>query len=372
MKTRNLCLVALFLFAGAARSSAATDKVPLPEVTGPWLDLLKSRDAGTRHAAGTILVDIVRKHPAAANDLVLRMAAEENTDVLVEHEQRLVPLAKESPATVSALIRMIREKQTNYRARNFGVKVLSQVGPAAATPEFVEALAETYCPVPGAYFRIMRALGKDAAPILTAGYRHPDANVRKRSQAALMMIGRTEPTIQKLFEGLQAEPALLQKLREGTPAERVAAVAGLAEIARTTPGTATALANALKNVTDKDVLAEAESRFVTLGRESPEAVAALVAGIRTRDNYRLRMVALKALPKIGANLNCNATVEALGDKYCPVPYMMKRVLLAAGSDALPVLNVARQHANPDVRNAAENILQQMARQAAPISTAPRP
>ena len=148
-------------------------------MTAPWLGLLRSGDAAVRNAAGTALVDIVRKHPAAASDLVRRMADEENGGVAAEHERRLVPLAKESPATVSALIRLIRDKGTNYRARNFGVKVLSQVGPAAATPEFVDALAETYCPVPGAFLRIMRALGKDAAPILTAGYPAPG---RERSQ----------------------------------------------------------------------------------------------------------------------------------------------------------------------------------------------
>ena len=35
----------------------------------------------------------IRKHPAAAGDLVKRMAAEENGDLLAEHERRLVPLA---------------------------------------------------------------------------------------------------------------------------------------------------------------------------------------------------------------------------------------------------------------------------------------
>ncbi len=210
-KTRNLWIVALVFLVGAngianAAHAVRPDSVPLTDVTAPWLDMLKSKDAAMRNAAGTILVDIVRKHPAAAGDLVKCMAAEENGDVLAEHERRLVALAKESPATVSAFIRLIKDKGTNYRARNFGVKVLSQVGPVVGTSEFVDAMAETYCPVPGAFLRIMRALGKDAAPILTTGFRHPNANVRKWSTIGLRTIGRTEPTIQKLFEGLQAEP----------------------------------------------------------------------------------------------------------------------------------------------------------------------
>ncbi len=359
MKTRNLCLVALFLLAGAAGIANANDAVPLGEVTAPWLRMLRSADPSVRTAAATTLVDIVRKHPAAAHDLVRNMAAEENGGVATDYERCLVPLAKDSPATVSALIRMIRDKGTNYRARNFGVKVLSQVGPAVATPDFVEALAENYCPVPGAYMRVMRAIGKDAAPILATAYRHPDANIRNRATVSLRVIGRTEPTIQKLFNDLQAEGGLLLKLRDGVPADRIAAISSLASMARTTPGTGTLLVNFLKDVTDKQVLSEAESRLVALGRESPEVVAALVAGVRSKDNYRVRIMAIKVLPKVGANLNCKATVEALGDHYCPVPGMMRRILLAAGPDALPVLNVARNHGNPDIRGAAENILSRM-------------
>ncbi len=361
MKTRSLWALALFLFVGNA---SAADTIPLAEVMAPWLNLLRSGDAAVRNAAGTVLVDIVRKHPAAAGDLVKHMAAEGNGNVLAEHERRLIPLAKESPATVSALIQLIRHSGSNYRARNFSVKVLSQVGPAVATPEFVDALSETYCPVPGAYLRILRAMGKDAAPILTAGYRHPNANVRKWATIGLRIISRTEPTIQKLFEGLQAEPVLLQKLREGAAAERIAAVAELAEWSRTTPGTVTALMSALKNISDKEVFAEAENRLIALGRESPEAVAALVAGIRGKGSYRVRILAMKALPKVGATLNCQATVEALGDNYCPVPGMMEQILLAAGADALPVLSVAQKHANPAIRAAAENILQRMIKPAA--------
>jgi len=372
MKTRNLWVVGLFLLAGAAGTASAAEAVPLAEVTAPWLEMLKSGDAAVRNAAGTVLLDIARKHPAAANELINRMAVEANGDVLAEHERRVVPLAKESPATVSAFIRLIRDRNTNYRARNFGVKVLSQVGPAAATLEFVDALAVTYCPVPGAFLRIMRAMGKDAAPILTAGFRHPDANVRKWSTIGLRVIGRTEPTIQKLFEGLQAEAPLLQKMREGTPADRVVAVADLAELARTTPGTATALINALKNVYDRDVLVEAEGRLIALGRESPEVVAVLVAGVRSGGDYRLRNLALKVLPKVGANLNCNETVEALGDRSCPVPGAMRRILVAAGPDAVPVLSVAMKHPNPEIRGAAENILQRMPRLAAVVGATLKP
>jgi len=375
MKTRNLSVVALVLVAAGIANATpipAANPVPLAEVTGLWLDLLKSGDAGVRNAAGTALVEIVRKQPAAAGDLVKRMAEEGNGAVLAEHERRLVPLAKESPATVSAFIRLIRDKGTNYRARNFGVKVLSQAGPAAATPEFVDALAETYCPIPGSFLRIMRALGKDAAPILTAGFRHPDANVRKWATIGLRTIGRTEPTIQKLFEGLQAEPPLVQKMREGTPAERVAAVAALAELARITPGTATVLVNALKHVSDKDVLAEAERRLLVLGRESPEVVAALVAGVRDEDDSRVRRVALKVLPKVGATLNCKEMVDALGDDSCPVPDSMRRILLAAGPDALPVLSAALTHTNPDIRKLAESILRRMSKPATAASAVSRP
>ncbi len=367
MKTRNLWMVALFLVAGSAGSASAANNVPLAEMTAPWLGLLKSQDAAVRNAAGTTLVNIVRKHPAAASDLVRHMAAEENGAVSAEHERLLVPLAKESPATVSAFIRLIRDRGTNYRARNFGVKVLSQVGPAVGTPEFVDAMAETYCPVPGAYLRILRAMGKEAGPILATGYRHPDANVRKWSTIGLRNIGRTEPTIQKLLNDLQAEGGLLLKLRDGAQADRIAAITALAEMARTTPGTSTLLVNFLKNVNDKDVLTAAESRLVTLGRESPEAVAALVTAVRSKDSYRVRMVAMKVLPKVGGTLNCKATVEALGEHYCPVPSMMRRILLAAGSDALPVLSVARNHANPDIREAAERIFSVMPRPAAAVA-----
>ena len=342
--------------------------MPLGEVTGPWLGLLKSGDPAVRDAAAAALVDIVRKHPAAAGDLVQRMAEEENAGVLAEHERRLVPLAKESPATVSAFIRLIRDRGTNYRARNFGVKVLSQVGPQisslGATPEFVDALSETYCPVPGAFLRIMRAMGKDAAPILTAGFRHSNPTIRNRATIGLRMLGRTEPTIQKLFEALQAETPLVKKMQEGAPADRVAAVAALAELARTTPGTATVLVNALKNVADKDVLAEAEGRLISLGRESHEVVAALVAGIRSDDDYRLRRLAVKVLPKVGSNLYCNEMVEALADDSCPVPYAMQQILVKAGPDGLPVLGAALQHANPAIRKAAENVLRRMPRPAA--------
>src|SRR5262249_50468440 len=158
--------------------------------------------------------------------------------------RRLAALAKESPPSVSALIQLVREPGTDYRARNFGVKVLSQVGPAAATTEFVEALAETHCPVPGAFFRVMRALGKDATPILTAGFRHATPTIRNRATIGLRALGRKNPDIQKLFDALQAEAPLLQKVREASPAERSAAVTALAELARTTPGTATALVTA--------------------------------------------------------------------------------------------------------------------------------
>jgi HEAT repeat protein len=300
------------------------------------------------------------------------MAAEGDGGVAAEHERRLVALARESPATVSALIRLIRQPETNYRARNFGVKVLSQVGAAAATTEFVEALAETHCPVPGAFLRVMRALGKDATPILTAGFRHANPTIRTRATVALRVLGRTDPAIQKLFDALQAEPPLLQKMREGTPAERGEAVAALAELARTTPGAATVLVNALKGVSDKDVLVEAESRLTVLGRESPEVVAALVAGVRSEDDYHLRRLALKVLPKVGATLNCKETVEALGDHSCPVPGAMRRILFAAGADALPVLGVARKHANPEIRAAAESILQRMPRPAGATSASPQP
>lgn len=371
MKTRNL-VVALFFLAGAAGNASAADTVPLAEMTAPLLDMLKSKDAAVRNAAGTVLVDIVHRHPSAASDLIKRMAEEENGDVLAEHERRLAPLAKESPATVSAFIRLIRDRGTNYRARNFGVKVLSQVGPAVATPEFVDALAETYCPVPGSFLRIMRALGKDAAPILTAGFRHPHANVRKWATIGFRVIGRTEPTIQKLFNDLQAEPALLQKLRDGAPADRIAAVAALAELARTTPGAATVLVNALQDVSDRAILVEAEGRLIELGRESPEVVAALVAGVRSEDNYRLRILAMKVLPNVGATLSCKEMVEALGDHSCPVPGAMRRILLAAGPDALPVLSVALTHANPDIRGAAENILQRMPRPTAAAGAPPKP
>jgi HEAT repeat protein len=372
MKARNLCVVVLFFLIPAVGRASATETVPLAQVTAPWMGLLRSRDAAVRNAAGTALVRIVRKYPAAASALVHRTAGEGDGTVLAEHERRLVPLAKESPATVSALIRLIRDKDTNYRARNFGVKVLSQVGPAAATPEFVDALAETYCPVPGSFLRVMRGLGKDATPILAAGFRHPNANVRKWATIGLRVIGRTEPAIQKLFAGLQAEPLLFQKLREGAPADRVAAVGALAELARTTPGTGTALVNALKGVTDKAILAEAEGRLKALGRESPEVVAALVAGVRTGDEYYLRRLAIRVLPKVGTTLNCKEMVEALGDDDCPVPGAMRRILIAAGPDALPVLAVARKHANPEIRKAAESILQRMSKPAAAASASPRP
>ncbi len=361
MKTRNVWMAALFLMTCAGGTASATDTVLLTEMTASWFGLLKSGDMAVRNAASGALADIVRKHPAAANDVVQRMAAEENGDISAEHVSRLVPLAKESPATVSAFIRLIRHSGTNYRARNFGVKVLSQVGPAAATPEFVEALAETYCPVPGAYWRILRAMGKDAAPVLAAGYRHPNEVIRKRSTAFLRSIGRTDPIIQKLFNDLQAEGGLLLKLRDGTPPDRIAAIGALAEMARTTPGTGALLVNSMKNVTDKTVVAEAESRLVTLGRESPETVAALLAGVRAKDTYRVRILAMKVLPKVGPMLNCTATIEALADDYCPVPHMMRRILLAAGSDALPVLSVAQTHPNQVIRAAAENILKQLPR-----------
>ena len=129
MTMRNLC--ALIFLAGVAGIASAADAVSLSETTGPLLGLLKSGDSAVRNAAGTILVDIVRKHPAAAGDMVKRMAAEVNGEVSAEHERRLVPLAKESPATVSALIRLIREKSTKYQTRNFGVKVLNAAGQLA-------------------------------------------------------------------------------------------------------------------------------------------------------------------------------------------------------------------------------------------------
>jgi HEAT repeat protein len=378
MNMRNLWVVALFLLAGtagianAATPVPAADPVPLAEMTARWLPLLRSGEPAVRSVAAAALAEIVRKHPAAAIELVQWMATEENGGVAAEHERCLVPLAKESPATVSAFLRLIRDRGTNYRARNFAVKVLSQVGPAVATSEFVESLSETYCPVPGAHLRIMRALGKDAAPILTAGFRHPNANVRKWATIGLRVIGRTEPTIQKLFDALQAESLLLKKMGEGTPMDRVAAVAALAELARTTPGTATALVNALNNVSDKDVLAEAESRLVVLGRESHEVVAALLAGVRSEGDYRLRRLAMKVLPKVGANLNCTATVEALGDHHCPVPGAMRLILIKAGSDALPVLGTALTHANADIRRAAEVILQRMPRPATEAVATPKP
>jgi hypothetical protein len=372
MKTRNLWVVALFLLAGAAGVAAPAEPVVREQVIGTWLGLLRSDDPALRTAAGAALVEIVRKHPTAAGELVRGVADEGDGSVAAEHERRLVTLARESSATVSALIRLIRQPETNYRARNFGVKVLSQVGAAAATAEFVEALAETHCPVPGAFLRVLRSLGKDATPILTAGFRHANPTIRTRATIALRVLGRTDPAIQKRFDALQAEPPLLQKMREGAPGERVVAIAALVELARTTPGTATLLVNALKDVSDRDVLAEAEYRLAALGRESPEVVAALVAGVRGEDDYRLRRLALKVLPRVGATLNCKEMVEALGDHSCPVPGAMQRILLAAGADALPVLGVARKHANPEIRAVAESILQRMPRPAAAASAAPQP
>ena len=72
---------------------------------------------------------------------------------------------------------------------------------------------------------------------------------------------------------------------------------------------------------------------------------------------------MKVLPKVSAALNCKETVEALGDRSCPVPSAMLRILLTAGPDALPVLHVAMKHANPEIRRAATNILQRMPRPA---------
>src|SRR5262245_59037390 len=133
MITRHRWVVALFLLTSASGSVSAADTVPLAELTAPWLGLLRSGEPPVRAAAAKTLGDIVRKQPAPASDLVRAMAAEENASVATEHERCLVPLAKESPATVSALIRLIREREANYRTRNFGVKVLSQVGPAIPT-----------------------------------------------------------------------------------------------------------------------------------------------------------------------------------------------------------------------------------------------
>lgn len=363
MNARQFWPLTLCLLASATGNACGADTVPLADATAPWLALLRSGDPPVRAAATKALGDIVRKHPAAAGDLVRCMAAETNGGVAAEHEQALVPLAKESPATVSALIRLIRERKTHYRARNFGVKVLSQVGPVVGTREFIDSMAETYCPIPGAFLRVLRALGKDAAPILAAAYRHPDANVRKWSTIGIQGIGRTEPTIKVLADTLAAEPALLEKLRAGTSAERVAAVGGLAELARTTPGTATLLVNTLEDVTDHDVLTEAQNRLTALGRESSEVVLALLAGIRNEDGYRVRSLALKVLPKLGARLNCKEIVEALGDDSCPVPGTMRRILLTAGADALPVLQVALKHSNPMIRSTAQSILQRMPRPA---------
>lgn len=363
MNARQFWLLALCLLASATGRASGADTVPLADMTAPWLALLRSGDPPVRAAATKALGDIVRKHPAAARDLVRSMATEDNAGVAAEHEQSLVPLAKESPATVSALIRLIRERETNYRARNFGVKVLSQVGPAVGTKEFIDSMAETYCPVPGAFLRILRALGKESAPILAAAYRHPDANVRKWSTIGIRVVGRTEPTIKVLAETLAAEPALLEKLRTGTSAERVSAVGGLAELARTTPGTTTLLVNALQDVSDQNVLTEAQHRLTTLGRESSEVVLALLAGIRNEDSYRVRSLAVKVLPRVGSMLNCKETVAALGDDSCPVPGTMRRILLAAGPDALPVLQAALQHTNPVIRSTAQSILQRMPRPA---------
>lgn len=377
MKTRNCLVAALVLLFGATGIATATplptEPVSLAEMTAPWLGMLRSENAALRTAAGPALVDIVRKHPSVAGDLVRGMAAEKDGGVAGEHERRLVTLAKESPTTVSALIGLIREPKTDYRARNFGVKVLSQIGSAAATPEFVEALAETHCPVPHAFLRVLRALGKDAIPVLTAGFRHANPTIRMKTTIGLRVMGRTDPVIQKLFDALQAEAAQVQKLREGTSAERVAAVAALAEMARTSPGTATVLVNSLRNVvSDKDVRAEAENRLTALGRESPEVVAALVGEIRNKDNRRLWGLAMKVLPKVGTTLNCKATVDALGDHYCPVPHIMQRILLAAGADAAPVLAAALQDANPEIRSAAEHIVKRMPRPTPAATTLSKP
>lgn len=357
---RTFWAAALTLFVGVTATSAG-EAVPLAEATGPWLALLRSDNPALRTAAGAALADLVRKHPAAANDLVRGVATEADPAVAAEAERRLVALAKDSPATVSALIRLIREKETAYPARNFAVKVLSQAGPAAATPEFVEAMAETYCPVPGAYFRILRALGRDGTPVLVAGFRHANPFVRQRATNVLRVLGRTDPAMQKLFDGLQAEPPLLQKLRDGSPADRVAAVAALADLARTVPGTATRLVHALEEQTDKGVVAAAEDQLILLGRESPEAVAALVAGVRGEDGYRVRRLATKVLGQVGSGLNTKAVVEALGDDSCPVPYAMRKILLAAGPDAVPVLEAALKHDKPMIRAAAKDLLPKLPR-----------
>lgn len=84
---------------------------------------------------------------------------------------------------------------------------------------------------------------------------------------------------------------MLLKLQHGTPADRIAAIAALAEMAPTTPGTGALLVKYLGDATDKSVLAEAEVRLITLGRGSHEVVAALVAGVRSEDDYNCRFFA---------------------------------------------------------------------------------
>lgn len=363
MPTRILGALTLFLLASSTASANPASTVSLHEATEPWVNLLRSDNAALHAPAITALNDLIRKHPTAASEVVRSLSGEPNYERSLALAPRLVPLAKDSPATVSALIQLIKQRETPYPARNFCVAVLSQSGRVAATPELVDAMTETYCPVPGAYFRILRALGKDAAPALAVGYRHPNEMVRRRITALLNVLSRTEPVIQQLFERLKAEAPLLQKLRSSDPLERVNAMVALTELARTTPGTATVLIRNLKDERDTAVLAETQLRLSDLGRESPELVIALVAAVRSEDDYRLRNLAVKVLPKVGPNLNTREMVEALGDDECPVPGAMRRILLAAGPDALPVLSTALKHNNANIRSAAATILERMPRPA---------
>lgn len=359
MLTRSFCTLALCLVAGTA---SANDKVPLADVTARWVPLLRSPNAEVRKVAADALTDIVLKHPAAAYEMVEWMANDPNGEALADYERRLVALVKEHPPIVSALIRLLRGEKTAYPARNFGVKVLSMAGPAAATQEFIDALSEKYCPVPGAFFRVMKALGRDAIPILAAGYRHPHEYARMRSTNALRVFGRTDPVIQAVFNNLQAEGGLLLKLKAGNPEERIAAITDLTEMARSTPGTARLLVKFLAEEKTPAVLTAAEDRLIVIGREVPEVVVALLAGVRSDDDYMLRRLAMKVLPKVGSALNHQATIDALGDHECPVPGAMMRILTAAGYDALPVLATASQHKNPEIRAAAANILRRMPQQ----------
>jgi len=133
---------------------------------------------------------------------------------------------------------------------------------------------------------------------------------------------------------------------------RLAAVTDLTQTALAEPMLAGASFDALlASAAKSSAAAEYDAGILEIARKSPAAAGKLILALRGTDRFR-RNTALRLLPKLGAALSNPEMTAAFGDHYCPVPYMLRRVLIVAGPDAAEVVHVGLNHTDSGARRIA--------------------